>query len=276
MAYSTLTLEMQDHVARVTLNRPARLNTMNRAFWREIREAFAEIEAEASVRAVLLASTGRHFTAGLDLKEFGGNLVGEMQEPARRAGQLRRMIREMQESFSVIDRCRAPVIAAIQGGCIGGGIDMVSACDIRLCTEDAFFTVQEINIAITADVGTLQRLPHLLPQGVVRELAYTGRNMAAEEARQWGFVNRVYTDHAALLDGAGALAAEIAGKAPLAMAGTKEMLNYARDHSIADGLNYVATWNAAMLSAADLGEAVTARQQKRAADYADLPPARQL
>ena len=160
--------------------------------------------------------------------------------------------------------------------CIGGGIDLISACDIRYCAEDAFFSIQETNIGMTADVGTLQRLPHMLPQGIVRELTYTGRRMMAAEAREWGLVNQVFTDHAALLDGVMAIAGEIATKSPIATVGNKEMLNYARDHSIADGLNYVATWNAAMLSRADLGEAFMAKQQKRDASYADLDPTRKL
>jgi len=173
MAYQTLTLSVADHIARVTLSRPDALNTMNRVFWGEMVAAFNEIAGEPEVRCVVIDAQGRHFTAGLDLNEFGGDLMSQDSEPARRADQLRRMIGRMQETFSVIDRCRLPVIAAVQGGCIGGGMDLISACDIRLCSSDAFFTVQEINIAITADVGTLQRLPYLLPQGVVRELAYT-------------------------------------------------------------------------------------------------------
>lgn len=276
MTYTTLTLNVADHVACITLNRPDEFNTMNRAFWGEMVRAFGEIDGRTDVRCVVIASTGRHFTAGLDLVDFGGDLVPPDSEPARRAEQLRRMVKEMQETFSVIDRCRVPVIAAIQGGCIGGGVDLASACDMRFASEDAYFTIQEINIAITADVGTLQRLPYLLPHGIVRELAYTGRRMPAAEAQAFGLVNRVFSDHAALLDGATDVARQIAGKAPLAVAGTKEMLNYARDHTIADGLNYVATWNAAMLSAADLAEAFGARQDKRAARYPDLLPRRTL
>jgi len=270
MAYETLNLAIADHIARVTLSRPQALNTMNRVFWGEMVAVFNEIAAEPEVRCVVIDAQGRHFTAGLDLNEFGGDLMSQDGEPARRADQLRRMIAAMQESFSVLDRCRLPVIAAVQGGCIGGGMDLVSACDMRFASTDAFFTVQEINIAITADVGTLQRLPYLLPQGVVRELAYTGRRMPAEEAFQRGLVNRVFDTPEALKDAVMELAGEIATKSPLALVGTKEMLNYARDHTVADGLNYVATWNAAMLSGADLIEAFTARQQKREPDYADL------
>lgn len=270
MAHQTLTVEIADHVAEVTLNRPDALNTMNRAFWQEMVDVFDALDERGDVRCVVIASTGRHFTAGLDLNDFGGTLTAADAEPTRIRERLRRTVKEMQESFNVVDRCRAPVLAAIQGGCIGGGIDLISACDMRYCTEDAFFTVHEINIAITADLGTLQRLPHVVPQGIARELAYTGRRMPAAEAKDVGLVNRVFPDHAALLDGVRAVAREIASKSPLAVAGTKEMLNYARDHTIADGLDYVAAWNAAMLGSADLVEAMTAQAEKRAAEYQDL------
>ena len=274
MAFTTLSLEVADHVAEVTLCRLEALNTMNRAFWQEMVDLFDELDRRGDVRVVVIASTGRHFTAGLDLNDFGGTLMAADEEPTRIRERLRRTVKEMQETFNVVDRCRAPVLAAVQGGCIGGGIDLISACDMRYCSEDAFFTVHEINIAITADVGTLQRLPHVVPQGVARELAYTGRRMPAAEAREVGLVNRVFPDHTALLEGVRAVAREIASKSPLAMAGTKEMLNYARDHSIADGLDYVAAWNAAMLGSTDLMEAFQAQQQNRAPAYGDLlPPA---
>ena len=272
MAYLSLSLEVAGHIATVTLSRPDAFNTMNRAFWQEMVDVFDEIEQRGDVRCVVIASTGRHFTAGLDLKDFGGNLTAAEGEPTRVRERLRRTVKEMQETFNVIDRCRAPVLAAVQGGCIGGGIDLISACDMRYCTEDAFFTVHEINIAITADVGTLQRLPHVVPQGIAREMAYTGRRMPAAEALSVGLVNRVYPDHAGLLAGVREVAEEIAGKSPLAMAGTKEMLNYARDHTIADGLNYVAAWNAAMLGSADLMEAMQAQKDKRPAQFEDLMP----
>jgi enoyl-CoA hydratase len=275
MTLNTMKLSVNNAVARLTLNRSAEFNTMNRAFWGDMINAFAAIENDERVRVVVLDAEGKHYSAGLDLNEFGDLAISD-DEPARRAEQLRRMILTMQETFSVIDRCRVPVLAAIQGGCIGGGIDMISACDMRYCSADAFFTIQEINIGITADVGTLQRLPHILPQGLVRELAYTGRRMGAEEAFQRGLVNQVYPDHETLLAGVEELAQEIARKSPLAMTGTKEILNYARDHSIAEGLNYVATWNAAMLSRADLAEAFTSKAEKRQADYQDLLPSRKL
>ena len=162
----------------------------------------------------------------------------------------------------------------MQGGCIGGGVDMISACDVRYCSEDAFFCIQEINIGMTADVGTLQRLPKLIPEGVVRELAYTGRRMPAERARQVGLVNEVYPTHAALLAGVLATAAEIAEKSPLAIWGSKRMLNYARDHSVEDGLEYVATWQAGMFFGGDMAEAFAAKAEKRKPVFADNPRTR--
>jgi len=276
VAYKTLSLDVAEGIAHVQFIRGAEFNTMNRAFWPEMVAVFSEIEQDPSARVVVFSAHGKHFTSGLDLNDFAVGLMASEGEPSRKAEALRRTVLHMQESMSVVDRCRLPVLVAVQGACIGGGIDLISACDIRYCAADAFFSIQETNIGMTADVGTLQRLPHMLPQGIVRELTYTGRRMMAAEAREWGLVNQVFTDHAALLDGVMAIAGEIATKSPIATVGNKEMLNYARDHSIADGLNYVATWNAAMLSRADLGEAFMAKQQKRDASYADLDPTRKL
>jgi enoyl-CoA hydratase len=265
----TLTLGVDAGIATVTLSRGAALNTMTEAFWRDVPAAFAAIDADPSVRAVVVASTGKHFTAGLDLG-LAKSLTGEGGDPGRAREAFRRHIHTLQETFSVVDRCRVPVIACVQGGCIGGGVDFVTACDMRVGTADCYFTVQEINIAIVADVGTLQRIPHLLPQGLVRELAYTGRRFAAVEAKHWGFLNRVEADHAAALASAHALATVIATKSPLAITGIKAVLNHGRDATIAQGLDYVATWNAGMLQGGDLPEAMRAQSEKRAAVFADL------
>ncbi len=276
MTYETLSLDVEDGIAHVRLIRGAEFNTMNRAFWPEMVAVFGEIDNDTAARVVVLSAMGKHFTSGLDLNDFGAGLMGSDGEPARKAESLRRTVLHMQETMTVLDRCRLPVLAAIQGACIGGGIDLISACDMRYCAEDAFFSIQETNIGMTADVGTLQRLPHILPHGIVRELTFTGRRMMSPEAREWGLVNQVFADHEALLAGVMAIAAEIASKSPIATVGNKEMLNYARDHSIQDGLNYIATWNAAMLSRADLGEAFMAKQEKRAPKYDDLDPTKRL
>lgn len=270
MAYSTLKVSVSGHVAQVELSRPGAFNSMNRAFWGELREAFRALDEDPEVRVAVISSTGRHFTAGLDLKEFAGLSMGDTGDLGRRREAFRRMVLGMQESFSVLERARFPVLAAVQGGCIGGGVDLVTACDMRYASAEAFFCVKEIAIGITADVGTLQRLPRLIPDGLARELCYTGRNLGAEEARACGLVNAVFPDQAALLDGVMAIARTIASHSPLAMTGTKEMLNYSRDHSIADGLNYVATWNAGMLMGEDLSEAMQASREKRPASYENL------
>lgn len=276
MAYETLSLDIASGIAHLQFIRGAEFNTMNKAFWPEMVRVFEEIDIDPAARVVILSAQGKHFTSGLDLNDFGAGLMGTDGEPARKAEAMRRSVLNMQQSISVLDRCRLPVLAAIQGACIGGGMDLISACDMRYCAEDAFFSIQETNIGLTADVGTLQRLPHILPHGIVRELTFTGRRMMAPEAQMYGLVNQVFADHEALLAGVMAIAGEIASKSPVVTVGNKEMLNYARDHSIQDGLNYVATWNAAMISRADLGEAFSAKQEKRAPKYADLDPTRRL
>ena len=277
MDYSTLDFTVADHVAEIRFNRPEALNTMVLPFWQELVDVFAEIEATPAVRCVVISSTGRHFTAGLDLNAFGSAILADGKADRGRVGeQFRRTVLEMQESFNVIEQCRVPVIAAIQGGCIGGGVDLASACDMRYCTADAFFCIQEINIGMVADVGTLQRLPHLIPAGVVRELAYSGRRLPAERARSIGLVNEVYHDQAKMLEEVRSLAREIAGKSPLAIHGTKEMLTYTRDHTVADGLNYIAVWQAGMFLTEDLMEQITANREKRPANFADLLPAKRL
>ncbi len=269
MELETLSLAVTDGVATVTLTRGAQLNTMNAAFWTDMPKVFAAIDADPTVRAVVIASTGKHFTAGLDLG-WAGSTASHGADAGRAREAFRRHVHTLQETFTCIDRARVPVIACIQGGCIGGGVDLVTACDLRVGTADCFFTVQEINIAIVADVGTLQRIPHLLPQGLVRELAYTGRRFGAAEAARFGFLNRVEADHVAALASAHALAAEIASKSPLAMTGIKAVLNHGRDATIAQGLDYVATWNAGMLQGGDVPEAIAAQMAKRTSTFADL------
>ncbi len=268
--YTTLDISHNGPIAHICLNQPNTLNTMTAAFWTDMVEAFKQLDTLPSVRAIVISSTGKHFTAGLDLAEVASTLSPQSSDPARANERFRRKIVQMQESFSVIDRARVPVISVIQGGCIGGGVDLVSACDIRVGTSDCFFSIQEINIGIVADVGTLQRLPTLLPQGLVRELAYTGRRFKADEAIRYGFVNQVLPSQPEALAAAMALATEIAAKSPLAITGIKNILNHGRGRTVEDGLNYVATWNAGMLMGHDLSEAVAAHIGKRSAKFSDL------
>lgn len=273
MAYSTLQLEFKNNIAHLILNRPTALNSMNRAFWQELPAAIREVEQATDLRVLVISSTGKHFSAGMDLEVFSQpdpRMFGG--EPSRRAESMRRLVLELQACFTALEDLRIPVLAAIQGGCIGGALDLVAACDSRYCTEDAFFTIKETELGITADLGTLQRLPKWISPGLVRELAYTSRNLSADEANTCGLVNRVFPDQTALLAGVMDIAAQIATHSPLAVTGSKAMLNYARDHSVADSLNYMATWQAGMFQAADLMESIQAKQAKRATQYAALHP----
>lgn len=269
-SYETLELKVEDYVATVTLNRPDKANSMNAAMWAEIQTCFEWLDEEPSVRAVVLAGNGKNFCSGIDLGMFGDDgVTGTIAEHARRAEALRRTILRLQGNLSAIENCRKPVLAAIHKACIGGGIDMTCCCDMRYASQDAYFSIKEIDIGMTADVGTLQRLPKIIPDAAVRELAYTGRNMSADEAKELGFINRVYADRETLLKEVTAIARDITTKSPLAIRGTKEMLLYSRDHSVVEGLNYIATWNSGMLSQADLGTALQAQMEKTQAEFDD-------
>jgi enoyl-CoA hydratase len=261
--YSAFKVELTDHIAHVQINRPEKINAMNAAFWSEIIEIFAWVENTDDVRVVVLSGAGKHFSSGIDLSLLA-SVANEMgKDIGRNARLLRRKILQMQESFSVVDRCSKPVLAAVQGYCIGGAIDLISACDMRYAAEDALFSIREIDMGMAADVGTLQRLPRLIGDGMMREMAYTGRNVGAEEAQRIGLVNRTFVDLPQLLDGVMAIARDIAAKSPIAISGSKRMIAYMRDHSVADGLEYVATWNSAMLQSADLKLAMVAHMSKQ-------------
>ena len=269
-AYETLKIELADAVATVEMNRPEKANAMNLRMWLELREAFKWIDEEPSVRVAVLRGAGPCFTAGIDLEL----LAGVRQEIAdqcdgRMREKLRRLILDLQDSLTALERCRKPVLAAIHGHCLGGGVDLICACDMRYCCHDASFSIKEIDVGMTADVGTLQRLPKLIGEGMVRELAYTGRPVAGTEAKEIGLVNHSYASAGMLFHEVAKIAATIAKKSPLSIRGIKEMVNYARDHSVADGLNYIATWNAAMLMSEDLTEAMTAARAKREPKFRD-------
>ncbi len=270
MTPTTLSITRDGAVAIIELNRPDKANAMVEAMWHEIRDAMRWADTTPEVRVVVLRGAGRHFTAGIDLsmlfslgKQIGDSCDGRSRE------KLRRLILDLQDTLTSIERCRKPVLAAIHGACIGGGIDLISACDMRYCSMDAKFSIKEIDVGMTADVGTLQRLPRLIGEGMARELAYTGRNFDGAEAREICLVNRCFDTPEALHEAVLEIARTIATKSPLAVRGSKEMITYARDHSVADSLNYIATWNAAMLMSEDLMEAGKAGMEKRAPVYRD-------
>src|SRR5688572_12558808 len=256
-------------VAHVELAREGKFNAMDGDFFRAIGDTFRALAADPKVRAILLSGRGRHFTAGLDL-QYAGSQFPPSSDPGRAAEARLRHIQWLQDSFSAVEQARAPVIAAIHGGCIGAGVDLASACDIRLCSADAFFQVAEVDVAITADLGTLQRLTHLIPEGVVRELAYTGRRMEAAEALRLGLANRVEPDRESVVAASLELARTIAAKSPLAVAGAKMSLNYSRGRTVEEGLRHVALWNAGALVSADLTAAIGARLRKEKPEFGDL------
>jgi enoyl-CoA hydratase len=270
MQFETLSVSLEDHIATVRLNRPEKANAMNAAMWQDIRRAFRWVDETPEARVAVLQGEGKLFTAGIDLQMMMGlglQIQNECDGRTREA--LRRLILDMQDTLTSLERCRKPVLAAIHGACVGGGIDLVTCADMRYCSADAYFTIKEIDIGMTADVGTLQRLPRLVGEGIARELAYTGRNFAADEARQIGLVNRLFESREALYAGVREIAATIAAKSPLSIRGTKEMITYARDHSVADSLNYIATWNAAMLMSQDLTEAMMSNMARKAPSFKD-------
>ncbi|HKY14285.1 MAG TPA: crotonase/enoyl-CoA hydratase family protein [Microthrixaceae bacterium] len=261
-------------IAHLRLSRPDAYNTMIPEFWGELPRIVNDIDRAAEARVIVLSSTGKHFSAGMELSVFGGDsslLDRSVKERARQASSLWMSVQHLQDSFTALERCRLPVLAAVQGGCIGGAVDMICAADMRYSTADAFFCIQEINIGMTADVGTLQRLPKLIPEGVAREWAYTGDRIPASRAKDVGFVNEVFDDHDALLEGVMAIASRIAEHSPLAIWGTKEMVNFTRDHSVADSLRYMAGWQSGMFTGGDMMEEFAAKSEKRATSFDEIP-----
>ncbi len=272
MPHACFDLSIENNIAHLVMKRPEKRNSMTAEFWRELPEIVRKIDAEASARVIVISSTGPHFTGGIDLGMLATALTsdGSAKDRMQRPQKFLDLVTRLQDTFSALEQCRIPVLAAIQGGCIGGGVDLATACDLRYATEDAYFTIQEINIGMTADVGTFPRMVKLMPEGVVRELAYTGRKLTADEARQHGLVNQVYADHEAMLADVMEIAAEIATKSPNAIIGSKRIITHARDHSTADTLDYIGVWNMAMLQPEEIMEAIGARQQKRAGRFEDM------
>ncbi|HVE73500.1 MAG TPA: crotonase/enoyl-CoA hydratase family protein [Mycobacteriales bacterium] len=273
MSYRCFTVDVADGVAHLQLSRPDQLNSMTPDFWRELPEIVDGISTAATARVVVISSTGRHFSAGMDLSVFtGGSTAAPDAELGRRQAWLRSQVRVLQHTFTALEKARVPVLAAVQGGCIGAGLDLVTACDMRYASTDAFFCVQEINLAMTADVGTLQRLGTVMPAGAARELAFTGRRLPAARAFELGLVQELYDDHDALVAGVLDTAREIASKSPLAIWGTKVAMNFARDNGVDASLEQIATWQAGMFQPDDMMEAFAAKAEKRVPRYPDLLP----
>lgn len=266
-------VSIEDQIAHIQLKRPEKMNSMIREFWSELPAIVTEIDRKALARVIVISSTGKHFSSGMDLSVFaeGGVSQGEGDRHMAAEAFLHK-VRALQDSFSALENARVPVLCAIQGGVIGGAVDMVTACDCRWASKDAFFQIQEINIGMTADVGTFPRLQRLLPEGVVRELAYTGRRLDAARAERLGLLNGVTETHEGAVGAAMDAAREIASKPPLAVAGSKSIINYGRDHSTADTLDRIGLWNASMLAPPQMMEAMMAKGEKRAPVYPDLKP----
>ena len=273
MAYHCFEVEINSYVAHVKFCRPDKRNSMTPEFWNELPRLIDKLDSSGDVRVIVLSSTGPHFTAGMDLSVFAGASEESVNASNLqvRAAKFYDTVKRLQNTFSCLAQARVPVLAAIQGGCIGAGVDLATACDMRYASKDAFFTIQETNIAMTADVGTFPRLGELIPDGIVRELAYTGRSMPAEEAHRWGLLNAVYDSHEDMLEGVMNIANAIAAKAPMTIYGCKKMIQYSQDHTVADTLDYVGIWNASFFNKAEIMESMKAKQEKREPNYNALP-----
>ena len=264
-------LTIDQHIAHMVMNRPDRMNTLDMQFWRELDDALHHLHQGQEARVLVISSTGKHFSAGMSLDAFGGSVSMDDQTAEGRAA-ISDMLAGLQATFTRLENLRIPVLVAIQGGCIGGAVDMVTAACLRYASADAFFCIQEINIGMVADVGTLQRLPKLMPMAVVKELAYTGRRMGADKALQYGLVNEVLPDAASALAAAMQAATEITAKPPVAVWGTKQALYYARDHSVEDALKQMGWLQGAIWSNPHIREAIVAAKEKRPANFPPLTP----
>ncbi|MDJ0921460.1 MAG: crotonase/enoyl-CoA hydratase family protein [Henriciella sp.] len=274
--YDCFSVSIEDKIAHIKLNRPEVMNAMNKAFWNELPAIVKDIDVSAAARVIVISSTGKHFSAGMDLSVFAGdgNITHGKVDRHVAAEAFRSNVRQIQSSFNALEEARMPVLIACQGGVIGGAIDMISAGDIRWCTKDAFFCIQETNIAMTADVGTFPRLQRYIPEGWVKQLAYTGERLGADKAKEIGLVNDVFETQEEMLDAVMGVAREIASKSPLAVTGCKVLINYGRDHSTADTLDYIGVWNSGMFPPSHMQEAFEARAEKREAEFPDLLPLR--
>lgn len=280
MSYECFDVSIDADVAHIRLSRPEKRNAMSQSFWTDLPEIIRDIDENAKARVIVISAdtVGDRpiFSAGIDVSMFGsGDVSGTDKNHPQNGANFYQNVLRLQASFNAIEDCRIPVIAAIHGGCIGGGVDLITACDMRFGTQDAFITIYEINVGMTADVGTFPRILNHMPEGVVRELAYTGRRMGAEECERRGLFNTTYATNEAMMDAVMEMAREIATKPPLAIYGCKRIITYSRDHSTADALDQIAVWNMSMLIPGEMMEAMGAKAQKRPGKFMDLPKLKQ-
>lgn len=268
MNYKYFKVTIEGHIANVVINRPEKANSLHEPAWDEMKQIFEDLHENPEARVIILAGDGKNFCAGIDLETLMNlQRYGSISCEGRKREQLRKFIFKLQNCITAIEKCRKPVMAAIHGACVGGAVDIVTACDMRYCTGDAYFSIKEIDLGLVADIGTLQRLPKILQPGIVAEMAYTGRKVMGQEAQTIGLVNRAFANQNEMMKEVQGIAATIASKSPLSIRGTKEILLYSRDHTVADSLNYMTAWNASMLLSDDLMEAFAAAMQKRKATF---------
>jgi len=276
MAYDCFDVSIEDQIAHIRLSRPEKRNAMSPSFWADLPAIVRDIDDNAKARVIVISAetTGERpiFSAGIDVSMFSsGGVSGNDKNNPQHGAVFYQNVLRLQDSFTALENCRIPVIVAIHGGCIGGGVDLITACDMRYGTSDAYITIYEINVGMTADVGTFPRILNHMPEGVVRELAYTGRRMDADECERRGLFNATYESDEAMMEAVMETAREIASKPPLAIYGCKRIITYARDHSTADTLDQIGVWNMSMLIPSEMMEAMMAKGQKRAGKFADLP-----
>lgn len=277
MPYTCFNLDIENHIAHLRFSRPDAFNSFTPAFWTELPDAINTISNGGEARVIVLSAEGKHFTAGMDISVFmGGDFDPSPENKEIAAEHFLHYVKNLQDCFSALENARQPVLAAIQGGAVGAGVDLTTACDCRYVSEDAFFCVKETEIGMTADVGTFPRLAKIIPEGWARQMSYTAERIGAQKAKEIGLVNEVFETPEALLDGVMEIAAMIAAHSPLAVTGCKRLINYSRDHSTNDSLDYIGVWNAGMLRAEDIRESYVAKSEKRAPQYDSLKPIKQV
>ena len=269
-------LSIKDQVAHIVLNRPEKRNSMVREFWSELPDLIQDIDDNVRARVIVISSTGPHFTSGIDTSMFAELSVSKKSTIPHAQSAFYQEVKQLQNTFTALENARLPILVAVQGGCIGGGLDFITACDLRYATKDAFFTLFETNIAMAADVGTFPRLAKLIPEGFVKEMAYTGNGFSAKDAHRFGLVNKLFETQEEMLRHVIDIAHTIASKAPIAIAGCKTLINYSRDHNTADVLDYIALWNASHFKIEEVMEAMSAHKEGVKGKFADLPRRKDL